>query len=286
MSPRKMLTVLMVILALGATAGAVRAADQAQVLKDGAAKMEALICESEGQAMGQKLALFKQAGLAYQPSLMAPLTGVIACKNAEQMRVLYGMYTFDANIALVFGKKKEYVETQQLLRQELTDKLKLSDKLQVQGMTAEELKKVAENPDDPANRELFIKYAFANIHAWIALSASDPEVMHLMVDSFYGATIQGLYVSCKLALGAGGGEKLVALFNEQASRLDKADQIVGAYAGDRELSVLVDKDERQKVLKPIIALLQEKKGNLAEADLKKILAQVEPQRAALVAPCK
>ncbi|MFZ5584710.1 MAG: hypothetical protein ACOZHQ_02145 [Thermodesulfobacteriota bacterium] len=282
----KALTALLAALILALAAGAALAADKAQVLKEGAEKMEALICEAEGYAMAKKVGLFKEAGLAYQPSLTVPVTGVIACKNKEQLRILFGMYTFDSNYALLFGKKKEFAAAQALLRKDIPEKLKLADKLKVKGMTADELKKVAEAPDDPANRELFLKYAMANIHDLIAKSAKDPAVMDLMVDSFYGAAIQGLYVSCKLALGAGVGEKLVALFNEQASRLDKANQLVEAYAGDKELAALVEKDERQPVLKPILALLKEKKGNLAEADVKKILALIEPERKALVKACK
>lgn len=286
MLARKVVMALMVVVALGLLAGAAAAADKAQVLKDGADKMESLICEGEGRAMAQKLGLFKQAGLAYQSSLMTPLEGVLECKSAEQLRILFGVYAFDGNFALLFGKKKEYLATEALLRKDLIDKLKLGGKVKLQGMTADELKRVAEAPEDPANRDLFIKYTFINVHNMIAQSATDPEVMDLMVDSTYGAAIEGLYVACKLALGAGGGDKLVALFNEQASRLGKAQQIVDAYAGNQELAALADKDQRQKVLQPILALLKEKQGNLAEADIQKILALVEPERLALVKACQ
>lgn len=282
----KALIALLAVLALALAAGAALAADKAQVLKDGAEKMEALICEAEGYALAKKVGLFKEAGLAYQPSLTVPLTGVIACKKAEQLRMLFGMYTFDSNYALLFGKKKEFAAAQALLRKDIPEKLKMAGKLKVKGMTADELKKVAEAPDDPANRELFMKYALANIHELIAQAAKDPAVMDLMVDSSYGAAIQGLYVACKLALGAGAGEKLVALFNEQASRLDKANQLIEAYAGDKELVALVEKEQRQKVLGPVLALLKEKKGNLGDADVKKLLALVEPERKALVKACK
>lgn len=282
----KALTALLAVLALTLSAGAALAADKAQVLKDGADKMESLICEAEGAAMTKKVGLFKEAGLAYQPSLTVPVTGVIACKKAEQLRVLYGMYAFDANYALLFGKKKEFLGAQALVRKEIPEKLKLAGKLKVKGMTAEELKKVAEDPASPASRELYMKYVLANIHEFIAMSAKDPAVMDLMVDSFYGAAVQGLYVSCKLALGSGGGEKLVALFNEQATRLDKANQLIEAYAGNKELLAMVEKDQRQKVLGPALALLKEKQGNLSEADVKKLLALVEPERKALVKACK
>ena len=79
-----------------------------QGLKQGADKLDALIGESECKALMQNVGLFKQAGLSYQPSLMVPVEGVIGCKDKEQLRILMGMYTFDANYALLFGKKKEF----------------------------------------------------------------------------------------------------------------------------------------------------------------------------------
>ncbi|MFH1057740.1 MAG: hypothetical protein V1797_03540 [Pseudomonadota bacterium] len=286
MRMRKSVLSLLAALVLVLAAGAALAADKAQVLKDGADKMEALICEAEGFAMTKKVELFKEAGLAYQASLTVPVKGVIACKSKEQLRMLFGMYSFDANYALLFGKKKEFAAAQAMVRKEIPEKLKLAGKMKVKGMTPDELKKVAEDPTSPANRELFMKYVIANIHDFIAQSAKDPAMMDLMVDSFYGAAIHGLYVSCKLALGAGVGDKLVVVFNEQASRLDKANQLVEAYAGNKELMALVEKDQRQKVLGPALALLKEKKGNLSEADVKKILALIEPEHAALIKACK
>ena len=286
MTLRKLTPILMAALTLGLTAGAAVAADKAQVLKDGAAKMEALVSSSEGEALARAICPMKEAGLAYQPSLMVPREGVMACKNPEQLRMLYGMYFIDANLALVFGKKAEFVEIEQILRKDLLDKLKMTGKLKVTRLSPDELKKIADDPGNPANREVFVKIVFGNFRAWSAQAATDPEVMDLMADSVYGAAIQGIYVACKQAQAAGAGEKLVNLFNAQAKRLGKADQIVEAYAGDKELAALVEKDQRQKTLKPILALLKEKKGNLSETDVKQILALVEPERAELVKVCQ
>jgi len=274
------------VLFLCLAGGMAMAADKAQVLKQGADKLEALICESEGKAMMQNVGLFKQAGLAYQPSLVVPVEGIIGCKDKEQLRMLLGMYTFDANYALLFGKKQEFGATNTLLRKDIIEKLNLGAKLKIKAFTPDELKKILDNPNDPANRDLYAKYAIANIHDWLQAAKSDQEIAELAVCSFYGAFIQGLYVSCKLGLAAGTGDKLAALFNDQAKRLDKVQQALEAYAGNPETEALVHRSQREPVLKPVAELLKAKKGNLAEADMKKILSLIEPEHTKLVAKCK
>jgi hypothetical protein len=269
------------------TAGTVLAADKAQELKQESKKLEAVVNESQMWETADRVEveLFKKAGLSYQPSLVVPVEGVVGCKDNEQLRILTGMYTFDANYALLFGKKQEFAAANGL-RNDVPDRLNLRDKLKFKTFTPDELKKVLDNPDDPANRDLYVKYAAANFHDMLEASKSDPEMLALFLDAGYGAIVEGLYVSSKLALAAGTGEKLVALFNEQAVRLDKLHQALVAYAGDPELDALAKRAQRERVLRPVSEILKSKKGNLAEADVTKILSLIEPERSKVVGKCK
>ena len=267
------------------TAGTVLAADKAQVLKQASEKLEAALNESQIREMGDHVGLFKKAGLSYQPSLVAPVEGVVGCKDNEQLRILLGMYTFDTNYALLFGKKREFAAANGL-RNDIPDRLNLRGKLKFKTFTPEELKKILDNPDDPANRDLYVKYASANIHDMLEASKSDQEILRLFLDLGYGAMVQGLYVASKLALAAGTGPKLVDLFNEQAARLDKFDQALLAYSGNPELDTLAQRTQRERVLKPVADILKAKKGNLAEADVGKILLLIEPERSKFVGKCK
>ncbi len=266
------------------TAGTVLAADKAQVLKQGSEKLEAVANERQLSETLDKVGLFKKAGLSYQPSLVVPVEGVVGCKDNAQLRILVGMYTFDANYALLFGKKQEFAAANGL-RNDIPDRLNLRGKLKFNTFTPAELKKILANPDDPASRGLFVKYASASIHDMLKASKSDQQIMELLVDSSYGAIVQSLYVACKLALAAGTGEKLVGLFNEQAARLDKLDQALAAYAEDPELDALAQRSQRQSVLKPVGGILKNKKGNLAKADVEKILSLIEPERRKVVGKC-
>ncbi|MDD5206106.1 MAG: hypothetical protein PHS17_11835 [Desulfobacterales bacterium] len=279
------LFMMVAVLCLCLAPGTAPAADRAQVLKQGAEKLKALFGESEGKALMQNVDLFKQAGLSYQPSLVLPVEGLIGCKDKEQLRILLGMYAFDANYALLFGKKQEFGAANTLVVKSIPERLNMGSKLKFKSFTQDELKKIADNPNDPANRDLYIKYVIANFHDLFQAAESDQEIMATMVDALYGSIVQCLYVSSRLALAAGTGEKLVDLFNDQAKRLDKFQQVLEAYAGDPELAGLVERPERQPVIRPVFELLKAKKGNLSEAYVKKILSSIEPERGKVAEKC-
>lgn len=266
--------------------GAAQAADQAQVLQAGAEKLGAVFGGDELRAVLQEVSLFKQAGLSYQPSLVAPRKGLVACKNPRQLGMLMGLYGFDSNYALLFGRKKEFVATNQLMYKDIAERLKITGKVKLQAFSPQDLQKLAANPDDPANRELFIKHQAANLHAYTQLARADASFAGIMVDLSYGAVIEGLYVACKLGLDVKGGDKLVALFNEQAKRLDKMRQVLEVYAGDPELAAMLDAGRRQAVLTPALEVLKARSGRLDKGDLKKLLALVEPGRRELVRKCR
>ncbi len=266
------------------TAGTVLAADKAQALREGAEKVEAVYNESELRGVMDKMAVFKKAGLSYQPSLVVPVEGVAGCKDKEQLRILMGMYGSDANYALLFGKKQEFAATNGLLN-EIADRLNLRGKVKFKTFAPEELKQVLDNPDDPAHRELYVKYVSASFHGMVEASKSDQEMMDLFLDFAYGSIVQNLYVACKLGLAAGTGPKLVALFNEQAARLDDLHQVLVAYAGNPELNAITKCSQREALLKPIAYILKAKKGNLAETDVVKILSWIEPERSKVVGKC-
>jgi hypothetical protein len=256
--------------------------DRAQELSE---RLAAVSDESQMRQAADNVAVFKKAGLSYQPGLAVPVEGILGCKDREQMGMLIGMYTFDANYALLFGRKQEFAAANGL-RSEIPDRLNLRGRLKFQTFTPDELEKVLDNPDDPANRELYIKYAAALFHDMSEASKGDQEILGVFMDSVTGALVQGLYVACRLALAAGTGERLVAVFNEQASRLDMFHQTLAAYAGDPELEAVTKRSHREALMRPVSEILKTKKGNLAEADVARILSLIEPERSKVVRICR
>jgi hypothetical protein len=240
----------------------------------------------EGLALMKNVSILKKAGLSYQQELVVPTSGVIDCKSKEQVRVLMGMYTFDTNYAAVFGKKKEFLASRKVMTEDIVEKLDLPALRKLRAMAPAKLKKVAEDPGQPANREALLANWRDQMNKQMALAAKDPELMDVYVDALHGSIVEGLYVSCKLALSSGVGDAMIALFNYNALRLTSLQKVLKSIADDKELSAMVEHGERDKLLDPVLKILKDKKGKLTKKDVGKILALVEPVRAPLVKKCK
>lgn len=274
------------VLCLFMTAGTVLAKEKAVVLREQTENLlKSLVTESRMKGAAENVNLFKKAGLSYQPSLVVPLQGVMECKDKEQLRVLMGMYNFDANYALLFGRKQEFAKAYEL-RNGIPGRLNLIGKFTFKRFTPEEIQKVLNNPDDPANRSLYTKYIAANMHDMLEAAKTDPEMLDLFLDFSYGAVIEGVYVVCKLSLAAGTGEKLVPVFNDQTARLDMLWQALEAYEADPELDALVERSQRERIIKPVAEILRTNKGNLKETDVKQILSIIEPERNKVTLKCE
>jgi len=240
----------------------------------------------EGLALMQNVAILKKAGLSYQPELVVPTAEVIDCKSNEQVRILMGMYAFDTNYAAVFGKKKEFLASRKVMFEDITEKLDLPALRKIRAMAPARLKKVAEDPGQPANRKALLANWRDQMKKQMALAAKDPELMDVYVDSLYGSMIECLYVSCKLALSSGLGDAMIALFNYNALRLTNLEKVLQAVADDKELAAMMERGERKQVTDPVLKILKNKKGKLTKEDVGKILALVKPVRTPLVKQCK
>ena len=196
-----------------------------------------------------------------------------------------GVYNFDANYALLFGRKQEFAAAYDL-RNDIPGRLNLLGRFKFKTFTPDEVKKILDKPDNPANRDLLINYVDVNLRDMLQAAKNDPEMLDLFLDFVYGSVIEGVYVASKLSLAAGTGEKLIPLFNDQTDRLSKVWQALQAYSADPELDALAERTQRGRIMKPVIEILKAKKGNLGEADVKQILSIVEPERNKVAFKCK
>jgi hypothetical protein len=273
------------VLSVFLVAGVAPAADRAEVLKRTADKLAALYGDMDIRSMMENVELFKKAGLSYQDSLIAQSEGVIECKNKTQIQTLLGSYLFKLSYAMLFGKLKEATETNAVVG-DIIKRLKLDEKVKIKILSADDLKRISENPTDPANREIFIKYMTSNMNGLITAAQSDPDVLEIATNAVMGATFTSFYVACELGLAAGSGEKLVALFNEQSSCLSRAQQVIQTLVQDPELAEFAKSSMRADNLRSYLGVVNAKKGNLDESDLRKILSRVRPTYKYFFEKCK
>lgn len=226
----------------------------------------------------------KDAQLSYQASLTLPVRGGYACKNETQLRVLAGMHGFDINYALVFGRKKEFVETVRFLNSEILGRLKTPDYINPNIRAVEDTKALLANLKDPENIENFKTSWSKQFEANMQKAKADPKVMEQLIDQSYGAIIECSYILCNLALSGGSGDKLYALFIDYMLRVDALDIKMREFYNSPYGRALGQSD-RKSIFPPILELIEKKHGLLDRKDIKSILAIVKKARAEYVTPC-
>lgn len=227
----------------------------------------------------------KDAGLSYQESLTLPVKGSYACKNESQLRVLAGMHGFDINYALVFGRKKEFVNTMKFLNTEVLGRLPKADYVNPNMAAAEETKKLLQDITDPRNLEKYKAFWSKRMDANMKKAANNPELMEALLDNWYGSLIESSFVLCNLALHSTGGDKLYALFIDYMLRVDALDiRMQEFYSSDYGRSL--EQADRKNVFAPIRELIQKKHGLLDRQDISFILSAMKKVRAEYVQPCR
>ena len=233
-----------------------------------------------------KIQLIKDADLTYQKSLTVPVADLLDCKSKEELHLLLGIYIFDTNYAMLFDRRKEVQEAWELGFQKTMEKLALYGEVGVAMLPAADLKEMLENPTDQNMRSIFVRDILKQIEAILKRARKGPEFLSVVVDEFYGAIIEGLYVVCKLAQNEDlDKKKVVALFNGLQESLGGFDKMEAIFAGDKRFEDMFRKAERDEVLNPIHTLLTTKEGKLKVEDLKEILSIIEPIRNRVVRKC-
>ncbi|MBU1247743.1 MAG: hypothetical protein KKB70_03520, partial [Proteobacteria bacterium] len=162
--------------------------------------------------------------------------------------------------------------------------LNVSRKLEIEPISQNLLKRLVENPNDPQIRTQVIAQATLNTKRIAELSA-DPEVMDLVVDTFFGSIIEGLYVACTLAKDAEMTPEMIDLFMEQLNRFESFDTFFHNFK-DEQCLAFVEMADRDGLIHTVIDRLSETKGRLTGADIDMFLSLVEPVRAPLAKLCK
>ncbi len=227
----------------------------------------------------------KDAGLSYQESLTLPVKGSYACKSETQLRVLAGMHGFDINYALVFGRKKEFVNTMKFLHSEILGRLKKSDYVNPNMIAADETKKLLADITDPQNLEKYKAYWSKQMDTNMKKAAKNPELMEALLDNWYGSLIESSFVLCSLALNSTGGDKLYSLFVDYMLRVDALDIRMQEFYNS-DYGRALEQADRKTVFAPIRELIQKKHGLLDRQDINFILSAMKNIRAEYVKPCK
>jgi len=233
--------------------------------------------------MMERLSLYEQSGFSYQPQLAVPLQ--VDCKDDEQLRTLAGMFIFDSNLALAFGHTKEALATKKFVRDTLLPRMHERDKIVATPFDPAVLKTLLEDPSNKDALAAMRAHTVKETLLMAELAKTDPEVMELLVETLYGAVIQGVYVAVSMAQDVPMTPELVKVFNSQVDRLELLDEIIDSI-GSEEYKIMLEYYERDRIVDTIKDTLKATHGKPSAKDLQAILTLATKSRSNYATPCQ
>lgn len=281
---KRLLSVMVVIMALAAPCS-LMAQDSDLVIA--ARKLMNTLGNGKAAEFSKSIKLVKAAGLSYQKDLAAPRDGVIDCKDrGGQLQVLVGIYWTDWGYAFLFGKRDEAVAIHGFVHKDAIDRLSVRPKIKASDIDPAVEKRLFEaTAAKETDYDALYADEQAEIERLIKAGEKDPDLMSYVVDVFYGSALEFMYLSCKLSLGAPGGEKLIPIFNSMSAQAEALLPTLESIR-DPKLQALLRSTERIRFLGAVKDILQKKGDKLTADDLKGILKLVEPVRNSYIAKCK
>lgn len=244
---------------------------QAKELQHYVDQVQALLTKEKVQNMMGVAKKLKESGLSYQHSLTFPLNVERGDGDdkAEDLRVLIGVYQFDALYSAAFGKKREAAASIKA-KGEMLNKLNIKGEMDISAIFPPSLKRMLKEPD---------KFEFDKIVAAYADAADQfhkimgrPAGFDIIEASLYGFLLEGLYIVGKSAEMTENNLKINALLFEMMPNLQTVITLYEIFENDEDYATFVDPDmflekgERLGWLKVLFKLIKDRKGILTEQE--------------------
>ncbi len=231
----------------------------------------------------QQLDLYRQAGLSYQSNLTVPM--YIKDKDKDELAVLMGMFSFDANYAMVFGRMPESLDIRMFIRNTLLPRMDQDSKADFTLPRQDLIERLLRDPRDEQARKQINEHVASQIKLNAKLAENDVQIMKMIIHSYYGAIIQGLYVAASMSMNMPVTPEINDLFQYQLIRLQSLDELINNLEHS-ELREVLGQEKICSIIDPIIELLQASRGKLTSELIKDINDIAVQARSEYVNPAK
>jgi hypothetical protein len=264
------LVVLFALVALAGNAFADKAAGEKKVVTDISSlksrietEMKKLLADDvrEHAKMMKEL---KKAGASYIPALTTPISKAAKTKDKDTQRVLWGMYSFDAAYATMFGMKKEMAE-----RIKVSDDIARNLNLSASVMPA--MRKLAQKKGAVSIDDVTDTLA-KEIETTLPKISDKPKDVEFWADSAYGGVVQGLYIVTELIAANNYSPAMLALLNAQKDHLNFL-EAVELFKPHQKAGEMAQFCKRFQALEPIHQILLNKNSYTKE-DCEKVRALI------------
>ncbi|MGE4552536.1 MAG: hypothetical protein AB7D57_05465 [Desulfovibrionaceae bacterium] len=255
-------------------------------LADVVAKVKEIYTYDNVARTQQDFEAFRDAGLSFQPELLAPLTGVAGCKDQEGLRLLGGVYVADSKYAREFGHLDIFTATRDAIMDQVLWRLEARDRVEAYRFDDKLLEALRTNPDDEAARQAWYKANYDMLMRQLDAAEHDPEVLDVTLDTLYGSAVEAAWLACTLARSSGSDAQLVRIFNNVSHRMQLLQAVLHYATDNQTLAARLETTERDQVLTPIIQLIMNRNGSLRADDIQGLLFLLAPEREQMTALCK
>lgn len=208
----------------------------------------------------------KEAGASYQNALTADTGKANTYTTMEQQSVMVGVYTFDATYAALFLRKKELADV-------LSVRKSLAEKIGFGMPLTPKMKEIVANPDKIADFDEWSKALDEVSMEMVVNHVTTDKRLDMLVDAFFGAVVEGMYVVTESIAQAGYPQPMLDLMNQQHDRIDFMLKLLNVFRGDKAFENEVEFDERFDVLGDIHNLLLVRQFTQREVDgIRQIIA--------------
>lgn len=259
---------------------------QADELADYQDKVAAALTKDKIQSMMAMAQVLRDAGASYQDAYTVPTVLAQRYQPGESLRVMIGIYQFDALYSASFGRKKEAVDFL-AARTKLVDKMNLRGQVDVSALFPKKLDAMMKNPESATLKGIIAAYAE---NADMYREMMDKQIGFETIEaSLYGFVLEGLYVTSNSILASGMDPEVMAVLQHVVPLIQPAISLYESFTDLDNYATYVDPDnflevsERSAWLKVIVKMIADRGGKLTEKQVRAIAEIVTKERAAVLA---
>ena len=257
-----------------------------KTLAEHATELQKALSKDNVRAMIQMAGEIKNSGASYQSALTTPASLAKRVQPGEELRVLIGMYQFDAAYAAAFGHKAEAAEFMNA-RAELMSRMNLQGRMDISALFPPEIITFVRSPD-LINFDKLVDIYAEQAENYVNMT-NEPLGYDTVESSVYGFVLEGLYVSSNSVLNMGLGADTKVVMMEAAKLIRPLLGIYKSFTTCDHYAKFVDPEnflefaERSGWLKMLLKLIVDNDGDLSERQIEAIVSITAKERAAVFA---
>ncbi len=239
-----------------------------------------ILSEKNVRSMLDVAKTLKEYGASFQPAMMLPPDLPDTIEQGKNIHLLIGAYQFDALYAASFGRRNQAAKAIKAMG-DLLNRTNMKSIVNTSALFPPELNWMLREPDKVNIDEVIDAYA-ANAPKYKDIMA-DKTGFALVLDSLYGAIVEGLYIATSSAVLMGDHPSTNNLLAEFRSNITLLLDLYGVFEDDAVYaanvnSSFLERSQRVGWLMSMANFLKKNQGKLSMNQIRSVNRFVSKER--------